>query len=103
MYKNFFVLLYADRIIFAGEFFGGVLCTYIIYVYIYIYIYIYTRGAGASARCSRAAATPKALGRCQVVEMCTRMKIYGFILTEISARCDKPYLLRAPQSYYKFD
>ena len=30
----------------------------------------YTRGAGASARCSRAAATPKALRRCQVVEMC---------------------------------
>ena len=29
-----------------------------------------TRGAGASARYSRAAATPKALRRCQVVEIC---------------------------------
>ena len=31
---------------------------------------IYTRGAGASARYSRAAATPKALRRSQMVEMC---------------------------------
>ena len=33
------------------------------------YIVCNTRGAGASARYSRAAATPKALRRCQVVEL----------------------------------
>ena len=57
--------------------------------------YSITRGAGASARYSRAAATPKALRRCQVVEMCEVEKCKGFISLEMSARCGKPYLLRA--------
>ena len=56
-------------------------------------MFIYTTGAGASARYSRAAATPKALRRCQVVEMCEDEDL-RFILPEISARCSKPYILR---------
>ena len=53
-------------------------CTYVcMYVCIYIwyvFTYVCTRGAGASARYSRAAATPKALRRCQVAEMCEAEK-----------------------------